>query len=83
MRGPVASLPNELLVYIFDLAHLSSDALMKDWIGWLYLCRRWYHILVSMPRFWRDIYVSARAEWLELFPTSQPISTSTYAIPRR
>ena len=66
MREPIASLPNELLVYIFDLAHLSSDALMKDWIGRLYLCRRWYHILVSMPRFWRDIYVSARAEWLEL-----------------
>ncbi|RPD53928.1 hypothetical protein L226DRAFT_538830 [Lentinus tigrinus ALCF2SS1-7] len=64
--GPITTLPNELLVLIFDLAQLSSDAHAKDWIGRMYLCRRWFHILISTPRFWQEIYVSARPEWLEL-----------------
>ncbi|RPD53921.1 hypothetical protein L226DRAFT_574694 [Lentinus tigrinus ALCF2SS1-7] len=64
--GPITTLPNELLVSIFDLAQLSSDAHAKDWIGRMYLCRRWFHILISTPRFWQEIYVSARPEWLEL-----------------
>ncbi len=48
---PNNTLPSELLVHIFDLLLLSPDALADDRIERLYLCSRWYQILVSNPRF--------------------------------
>ena len=64
---PVNTLPRELFVYIMEHLHLSSDVLDTDrWLGRLYVCRRWYEIITSMPSFWRQIYVSSHPEWLEL-----------------
>ena len=64
---PINVLPNEMLVYIIELSQPTPDALdAANWLGRLYICRRWYHLITSVPRFWRDIYVSSHPEWLEL-----------------
>ncbi|RPD53935.1 hypothetical protein L227DRAFT_657945 [Lentinus tigrinus ALCF2SS1-6] len=63
----INTLPNELLLYVIELSHPTSDALdAANWLGRLYVCRRWYHLITSVPRFWRYIYVSSHPEWLEL-----------------
>ncbi|TFK90723.1 hypothetical protein K466DRAFT_651411 [Polyporus arcularius HHB13444] len=64
---PVNTLPRELLIYVAEYLRPSSDARHTDqWIGRLYVCRRWYDIFTTMPSFWRQIYVSSHPEWLEL-----------------
>ncbi|KAI0697232.1 hypothetical protein C8T65DRAFT_698208 [Cerioporus squamosus] len=64
---PVNTLPRELLIYVIEYLCPSSDALNTEhWIGQLYVCRRWYEIVTSMPSFWRRIYVSSHPEWLKL-----------------
>lgn len=63
----ISTLPNELLVYIFQLSQATADALdAGNWLGRLYICRHWYQLITSTAHFWRDIYVSSRPEWLEL-----------------
>lgn len=64
---PISTLPRELLIDVIEYLHPTSDALDADhWIGGLYVYRRWYEILTTMPSFWRDVYVSSHPEWLEL-----------------
>ncbi|RDX45927.1 hypothetical protein OH76DRAFT_1558765 [Lentinus brumalis] len=64
---PVNTLPRELLIYVIEYLLPTSDAVEEDhWIGRLYVCRRWYEIITTMPSFWRHIYVSSHPQWLEL-----------------
>ncbi|KAJ8516154.1 hypothetical protein ONZ45_g6490 [Pleurotus djamor] len=74
----VADLPDELLTMIFENLPLGLkttnaqkvlelNGLRQSFFVCTHVCRRWRHILISVPSFWDTIYVFMEKELAELF----------------
>ena len=80
-------LPDELLIYIFDVVYASLNFLRGDelhartikrevaWMRVLSVCRRWRQLILGTPKYWRIINVYNRAHWLQFcVPLSKDVS---------